>query len=62
MTGIRVLLSVLLLGGALGLAACEEQGPAEQAGEAVDEAVQDTKRAVVTLVEGTIDIFGGPVG
>lgn len=46
MTGIRVLLSVLLLGGALGLAACEEQGPAEQAGEAVDEAVQDTKRAV----------------
>ena len=28
------------------LAACEEQGPAEKAGEAVDEAVQDTKRAV----------------
>ena len=23
---------------------------------------KDTKRAVVTLVEGTIDIFGGPVG
>lgn len=46
MTGIRALAAVLVLGGALGLAACEEQGPAEQVGEAVDEAAQDTKRAV----------------
>jgi len=23
---------------------------------------KDTKRAIVTLVEGTIDVFGGPVG
>ena len=30
----------------LGLAACEEQGPMEQMGEAADEAVNDTKRAV----------------
>tara|TARA_R110000868_G_scaffold61059_3_gene185695 strand:- start:3357 stop:3527 length:171 start_codon:yes stop_codon:yes gene_type:complete len=28
------------------LTACDEKGPAEQAGEAVDEAVKDTKRAV----------------
>jgi len=46
MSGLRALLAALVLGGTLGLAACEEQGPAEQAGEAVDEAVRDTKRAV----------------
>ncbi|MEX2615446.1 MAG: hypothetical protein WD767_05075 [Alphaproteobacteria bacterium] len=31
---------------AMMLGGCEEQGPAEQAGEAIDEGVQDTKRAV----------------
>ncbi len=31
---------------ALALTACDEKGPAEKAGEAVDEAVKDTKRAV----------------
>lgn len=47
MTTLRALMAVLMIGGSLGLAACEEQkGPAEQVGEAVDEAVQDTKRAV----------------
>jgi len=36
----------ILLGG-FGLAACDEaDGPAERAGEQVDEAIQDTKRAV----------------
>lgn len=32
--------------GGLALAACEEEGPAEEAGEAVDEAVNDAARAV----------------
>jgi hypothetical protein len=40
-------MAVLMLGGALGLAACEEEkGPAEKAGAAIDEAINDTKRAV----------------
>ncbi|MEQ8396549.1 hypothetical protein [Thalassobaculum sp.] len=47
MTSVRALMAVLMLGGALGLAACEEEkGPAEKAGAAIDEAVNDTKRAV----------------
>jgi hypothetical protein len=41
------LLALSLLGaGALGLAACEEKGPFERAGEAADEAVGDAGRAV----------------
>lgn len=43
---IRVAMLAAALGVPMMLAGCEEQGPAEQAGEAVDEAVQDTKRAV----------------
>lgn len=40
-------LASLLMAGGLVLTGCEEQeGPAERAGEAVDEAVEDTKRAV----------------
>ncbi|HMB73363.1 MAG TPA: hypothetical protein VKQ06_07310 [Gammaproteobacteria bacterium] len=31
----------LLLAGLSGLAACEDQGPLEQAGEEIDEAVED---------------------
>ena len=31
---------------ALALTGCEEQGPLEKAGEAADEAVNDTKRAI----------------
>lgn len=47
MTYLRTLMAVLAIGGSLGLAACDEaDGPAEQIGEAVDEAAQDTKRAV----------------
>lgn len=30
----------------LALTGCEDKGPAEKAGESIDEAVQDTKRAV----------------
>ncbi|HEY9568066.1 MAG TPA: hypothetical protein VIR38_08240 [Thalassobaculum sp.] len=40
-------MAVAVLGCTFGLVACDEaDGPAEQAGQAVDEAVQDTKRAV----------------
>ena len=35
-----IALPAMLLGG------CEEKGPAEKAGEAIDETIQDTKRAV----------------
>jgi hypothetical protein len=47
MTTLRTLATVLLIGGALGLAACEEQkGPAEQIGADIDRAVKETGRAV----------------
>lgn len=43
----RAILALLLVGGALALTACDDQkGPAEKAGAAVDEAVNDTKRAI----------------
>jgi hypothetical protein len=44
----RALLAGLALSASLGLTACPEknEGPVEKAGEAVDEAVGDTKRAV----------------
>lgn len=43
---IRVAMLAAALSVPVMLAGCEEQGPAEKAGEAIDEAVQDTKRAV----------------
>ncbi len=44
---LSLLFAGLLLTGSLALAGCEEDdGPAEEAGEAIDEAVQDTERAV----------------
>ena len=47
MMTLRALMAVLMLGGSLGLAACDEaDGPAEQVGKAVDEAANDAKRAV----------------
>jgi hypothetical protein len=39
----RLLLSALAASVALGLAACEKQGPLEKAGEEVDEAVDTIK-------------------
>ena len=33
------------------LAACEEEGPAEQAGEAIDNAVEDSAEAVEDVAE-----------
>ena len=42
----RVALAALLLSVSLGMAACEEEGPAEQLGEKVDEAVEEAGDAV----------------
>lgn len=42
----RTILGAVLCFGSVGLIACEEEGPAEQAGEKADEAVQDTKRKI----------------
>jgi len=41
---ILTVIAVLGLGGALG--ACDDSGPAEEAGEAVDDAVEDTGDAI----------------
>jgi len=38
---INSLLKILLVVGALSLAACEKQGPAEEAGEKIDNAFED---------------------
>lgn len=44
---IRALALIAVLGlGSIGLAACDESGPAEEAGEAVDDAVESTGEAV----------------
>jgi hypothetical protein len=46
------LLALSLLGaGAFGLAACEEKGPFERAGEAADETARDVGRAVEDATE-----------
>ena len=43
----RKLLALSVVLGSLGLTACDDaDGPAEQAGEKVDEVIQDTTRAV----------------
>ena len=48
----RLLLSGLLLGGALALAGCEEEkGPREKAGEAADQALQETAEKADQAVE-----------
>ena len=48
MKALKVLLAVVCLSGVgMAVTACDDsEGPAEQAGEKVDEAVQDTKRAI----------------
>lgn len=35
-----------LMIGVMGVSGCEQEGPAEEAGEAVDEAAEDAKRKV----------------
>ena len=41
-----LLAMVLLAGGSLTLAGCEQQGPAEEAGEKVDDAVEEAADSV----------------
>jgi hypothetical protein len=41
-----VLAAFLIVSAAPLLAACDDKGPAERAGEKIDEGVKDTKRAV----------------
>ena len=47
----KILLMTAILAASLPLAACEEEGPAERAGKAFDEAAKDTKRAVQDAVD-----------
>ena len=44
-------LSLLVFVAMFGLAGCEDKGPAEEAGEAIDEAVEDTAEAVEEACE-----------
>lgn len=46
MRPIRVLLLILVTLAPVGFAACDNDGPAERAGEKVDDAVDDMKDAV----------------
>lgn len=42
----QLALSLLIGMTALGLAACEEEGPAEQAGESIDESVEEMEQSI----------------
>jgi len=42
----RIFLMMFILGGAAMISACENQGPAEEAGEAIDETVEETGDAM----------------
>jgi hypothetical protein len=42
----RLLMMIILAGFAAPLVGCKEKGPMEEAGEKVDEAAKDAKRAV----------------
>ena len=44
----QTIFAILLIATAIG---CEQEGPAEQAGEQIDEAVQDTQRAAEDAVD-----------
>jgi len=48
MRSIRMLLSVLLTTTVLSVAACEQKGPAERAGEKIDKAAETGADAVAT--------------
>jgi hypothetical protein len=47
----KCLLSIVLTASLGGFAGCQTKGPMEEAGEKVDEAVKDTKRAVEDAVD-----------
>ncbi|MDO3378990.1 hypothetical protein [Geoalkalibacter halelectricus] len=47
---IRFIISIIAITLSLTLVACQEKGPAQEAGEAIDEAVEDTKEAIEDAV------------
>ncbi len=51
-------LIALALASALALAACEEQGPMEEAGEKIDEAAEDAGNAIEDACEDVKDAAG----
>ena len=55
MTTTRLLSTILLVSG-LTLAGCDQQGPAEQAGEKIDETVEQAEEKI----EDTLDANEGP--
>lgn len=42
----RILIAAVTLFFALGLAACEPEGPVEEAGEQIDQGIEETREAV----------------
>ncbi len=48
---IRLLIVAVVMTLSLMLVSCREKGPAEKAGEAIDQTVQDTKEAVEETVD-----------
>jgi|GEM_PF-471217 len=54
-----LLLLLLAVGAGAGLSACEDQGPAEQAGEEIDEAVEDAGDAVEDAADDVEDEADG---
>ncbi len=48
----QLILAVLILSGFMLISGCEKDGPAERAGEQVDQAVQDGSNKVEEMVEG----------
>ena len=56
MRGVTAILSATLLLGALG---CSEPGPAERAGEAIDDAVEDAREGVEEAAEEVEEAVNG---
>ena len=52
---LKFFLGVLLMTGALGLAACEEEGPAEKAGKELDKAAEEVGEALKDAGEAMED-------
>jgi predicted small lipoprotein YifL len=52
---IKVILAALMATAALGLSACEKQGPLEKAGEEVDEAVDTIKNGGEETTSSKVD-------
>ncbi|KAA9132709.1 hypothetical protein F3N42_05710 [Marinihelvus fidelis] len=58
MKNIRMMLTLSVFLAAFSLAACEQQGPFEEAGEKIDEAAEDAGNAVEDACEDIKDAAG----